>query len=772
MLDLALNPAIADLICDHADARTQLRLRRQRSNSKRDPNHYLDLLLEVEDKEKLEETVQQAFGREYFPLARAVMTKYDSLRELGIDFSDEQVQRMGDIAVNYQTNAGAKLFQRYLSNLNGNKAKSLVQILDILYSSKAEDDIPSLGTLDDHLLVRGLRETFRKNYFFSDRLVKLASLIKKRELLDEMVAEELGKENDEDRLNRFIELAGITGNFSAIENYAETEHADNIARQLEVLMMVYKENRDPQVKDKVENLAYRIIAENNLNREDGPMALKKMSGIMKLDHQRVLEETDKRAREALARWEEKDLVLVGDYATNDFIPLKTLCSYYGWGGNLDPLGPKGALRRLGDLATEIGALGQAEQFYASIEHGEGLYQLGKLHAEAGKQSKAFECFKKANLQRVNTNERLFYETITKGILPALIQGIDPEAVKEAVNTQIKPHLIRGIQVSERGCEIEFGSGNYTLAIKHNQSPSRNDIQDYAHGFVETETVKRYKTEKNFKAEKFWLQVLDGKVPIKRMLASNDRERKIQVETSHGVPLLELFEDIVGSNYTLWTGKSSLEMDKVVQDRRFRSYLGSANRIAQELYATINEKDLRPELERLGIPYKLDAEYIDERFVKFLRHIEDSELRRKVTNAQRKVTDCLVGNVKGLIHNDYSPRNLMAEDGNVVVIDHENYREGHPLMQIISLWTFPMVQYNGTPAEHWVKHIGGDDELIDSGIMFWSMRQANATAGKSHLQPYYDFFIERVAEKLEKKSRLSPYVDLLTDVVGLVGEVMK
>ncbi len=127
--------------------------------------------------------------------------------------------------------------------------------------------------------------------------------------------------------------------------------------------------------------------------------------------------------------------------------------------------------------------------------------------------------------------------------------------------------------------------------------------------------------------------------------------------------------------------------------------------------------------------------------------EDHPLRARIARRQRRIARDVLNHDGRIIHNDYSPRNLMVEDGNIVVIDHENYREGHPISQAISLTTYPQFENRSVMIGE-KQYFSVDDPMVQSLTAFWCIRQAGAIAKKPHLKSYFDWF----ARKLDIKTR--------------------
>ncbi|MDO8655950.1 MAG: phosphotransferase [Nanoarchaeota archaeon] len=329
-----------------------------------------------------------------------------------------------------------------------------------------------------------------------------------------------------------------------------------------------------------------------------------------------------------------------------------------------------------------------------------------------------------------TNDRLFYETIARRIIP-LAQKIDPKLLKQKINDTIKKFVVRDIAVTDKGMVIDFGVGFYQVVKGKQETVSRNSVENIAYGYLERDIHKRHQNEPELQVEQFWLGYLEGKAPVKRVLGR--RGDVLVLETSHGIPFLSAAEEV--------------KLDEL------QKYLRQAAMIADKLYQAVNNDDLVERLHEERIEFKLDKYAIDLRFDRFLDNVQNSKVREKIKKGRSKITEYLLESKAGITHADFSPRNLMIEDSRIVVVDHENYREGHPLSQIVSLVVYPYHLHNPQVGDfkpildEWAREYNVDEEGVRYQSLFWSIRQAGAIARKPELRPFCDFFVKEAEKAL-------------------------
>jgi len=273
--------------------------------------------------------------------------------------------------------------------------------------------------------------------------------------------------------------------------------------------------------------------------------------------------------------------------------------------------------------------------------------------------------------------------------------------------------------------------------------SRNSIQEVTYGYLERDIYKVHQNAEERRVEEFWLGHLEGKAPVKRVVGrQGDR---LVLETSHGLPLLTAAAEMSGEE--------------------LQEYVGRAAKAGNELYKAMNSgrlimaglwipNTLEKELERQGIEYKLDKDAIGMRFDRFLQSAE-GKLKDKVARVRDEVTESLIANATGMTHADFSPRNLMIEDDEILILDHENYRQGDPVSQVVSLVMYPYYFHNPDVSrykldctlEHWAGRYNVAKDELQHQKLFWGIRQAGAIAGRPELAKFHNYFTQEVEKAL-------------------------
>lgn len=719
-LNLTLDEDFVELLSLDADPLTRLQL--HQSDKLTAP--VLEALLEIGNKGELQQNIDHAF--ETGASVELVAKHYSAIKEVGIEFSESQVECMaGEVVGQRNKKADTELLRDYVAYCK-ERGETEQVYRAFNQSFVGEGDLTLLEGLDDTTLISYLHRMIKEWNQTHTAVRDVASLVEQKELLEDVVRKYLHLEHFACRFPSLMCIAEVTGNYEDIETHVDQN--EEISGKVKYYPILYGKTESPTTRQKLEDIACQAInAENCWLATNKWYVYREISELIKLNPERVIKEVDILARKILVELREggseepKRTLFRG---AGDEVPLRLFYSQVG-------MSCTQASERLGNIAMEAGMFKEALECYRCLGDNEWMYKKGLRLAEKRQYKWAFELFQGAHLEKVQTNDRLFYETIAQTILPVLLNGIDPELVKRKVNSKIKSNIIRDITVLDNSFTIDFGAGEYTLTIRKKEVVSRNDLHDYVHGYVERDTVKEYKTRKELEVDKFWTEFLQDKAPVKRVLGT--RGNLLQIETSPGIPFLAIADQLTREE--------------------LRDYLMKASAVAFGIYEVLQrhnpQGELTKELERRGMDYRLDKAHINERFERFLSTLDNPILRAKVREIQPDVTECLLTCGDGaIIDNDFAARNLMVEDGEIVVVDHENYRQGHPLQQIVSLVTSPYQHDMGDVLVEQARGYEVDNSFLPYATLLWSMRQAAFIASWDKGTPEaYDFFVGKIEEVL-------------------------
>lgn len=747
MLELGLDTAVMDLLCDGSDAQTRVSLRSEEPLTPA----FLEDLIAVGDVERIQELARPilaeyladpnqyaAVNAHKLAATKAIGRSYFRLQELGVEFSDDDIKAIGDsilargrlpsemAEIGPDPITKADLWVRYLPLFEGKERTArAVRVINAFQRNSSERESQKLN-LDDTTLLRAVRMAVRATRVdfnkpihlpvYKGTVQTLASLVEDKSQLQGIIPAFLKKGYD--NYDTVIELATVTGQFSELE--ATFDKKDSGFRQKHFLKL-YSASGDERFVPKIVQATFEIIESPSYNSLPYQSSLDEVMKAIDLDKERIERAGDKKTKVILRYYEksENPTKVAGPMALNVARHL------YKSAG----LSEGQVKQRVKGLSLEVGTLESARALHYGDN--EGLYQVGLRFAEQGNFKSALETFVEADLEEVNTNNRLFYETIARRIIPALMKdGVSPEQVQRAINKKVKRFVVRSIEVNGDNYYIDFGAGEYTLRVKNKEVASRNSIRIYSHGFEENQFSKELDDRAELEVEKFWISKVQDGIPVKRVVG--EYGNTLFLETSHGLPFTHL------------TGK--------IPAGELQKLSSKAAQIARQLYFHLyGEKcngNLIEELEARGIDYKLDHAFVESRFKRLYDGLpEDHPLRARIARRQRRIARDVLNHDGRIIHNDYSPRNLMVEDGNIVVIDHENYREGHPISQAISLTTYPQFENRSVMIGE-KQYFSVDDPMVQSLTAFWCIRQAGAIAKKPHLKSYFDWF----ARKLDIKTR--------------------
>ena len=159
----------------------------------------------------------------------------------------------------------------------------------------------------------------------------------------------------------------------------------------------------------------------------------------------------------------------------------------------------------------------------------------------------------------------------------------------------------------------------------------------------------------------------------------------------------------------------------------------------------DEANVRKGLDSRGIDYRFSESYFTERFDElkgYLEQLEDSRIDPETVGAvlkklpqYRRRTVAEFRKHKAIVPYDYAPRNMMVEN-EAVPIDHETYRQGHPVSVVVTLLNNPENGFrNGTYQS--LMHSGVEkleaegiqcpEKTIQASRIFWNARQARGLA---------------------------------------------
>lgn len=755
MLELELDDSLADFCQDVADPRTRITLH----GTKRLSAQFVQDLMEVGERQTLQERVTAVF-RQYRkdhnpdyhitdPL-KIIVGQYEALAEFGVKFECADIEVMGDYALKTASWGVEKhlfhemalpVISQYIDVCSGvKKTGAVIASVDALQRSGRRNEVVELA-LPQILVQKSLERIMLSLPYPKSRAAQveygeyitsvqgesirtLAELVEDKSVLTRMIRKRLRESNVQ--VDRMIPIAAATGDFADVEAFC---HTIGIHEEGVRIQQIYEISKAPHLLHRLENIAWQQIELEDFN-SHSMSVYPWIRKFVQMDDEKIRALADRKIKQAFPKMETMNLANHGALHGH----VRNLCYhldgamilYESLGMTENDIRP-----RIRDMALEANALKVASRLIVSFADEQAKYKLGLKFAEQGDYESAFRQFTYTNLERVPTNDRLFYETIARRIMPVLATGISPDHIKRKINSTIKKFCIRDITIADEHYVIDFGIGYFSVKAGKTNVVSRNGIQDVSYGFIVRDIHKKHRSEEELKAEKFWIDYLGDKAPVKKIVRALGNT--LVLETSAGIPLLDAAPDL-----------SVTELE---------AYLKKSSAVADRLYRTINEdKDVHGLLEEEGINYHLDAAAIDHRFDRFLKGVDDAPLQRKVKGIQARVKEYLLASKQGITHADFSPRNLMIEDSDIVVLDHENYREGHPISQIVSLVVYPYVLHSKAGdftgiLDHWAQEYGVGKEEIQLQKLYWSIRQAGAIAGKPKLSKFYDSFVQEVEKAL-------------------------
>ena len=362
-------------------------------------------------------------------------------------------------------------------------------------------------------------------------------------------------------------------------------------------------------------------------------------------------------------------------------------------------------RRAGDICFNIGRYDIAAAFYRRLkDNAKLLFDSAVEIAKKGDMESAFRIFEEADLTNVDTDRKEFYQIIGSSILSLFINGtmLDVSKIKEIYNSRIKKGLIESISVSggkdSLELRIDFGNRKIRYSRQRVDGECRNDVSIFTQsGISDNESaLKFYQDRTMAEAEAFWLSALEGKVPVERLVSS------------------ESFGNLRFNQIELCRGKHF--------ERAGYKMLKKAIDISFDLYDAVNSAEKG---KQHSSDYSLD--YIAERVSQF--GVDAKEIHA-----------ALKKEAKGIIHNDYAPRNLMVEDGKIVVIDHECYVNSNPVAMAVSLVYNPENNITDEERKELIDYARSkspcSDEYLEAAKLLWLCRQARRCNPKSKEYKWY------------------------------------
>lgn len=478
--------------------------------------------------------------------------------------------------------------------------------------------------------------------------------------------------------------------YSILEGWKEGSHEQKLGiKTYKAYMKIDREDAESRLFDLVVELIRRGQKSHLENLAD------KFSNIFTPERkQRVIEEADN----YISREARKPLGDYGRYLAD---------SAYLIAGIGKDESRRRVERHLVIADKEDVAISSHKYGFMNPDRWEKVYEIGLMASEEGLLDKAFKIFSDADLKDVNTNDNLFYNTIAKSILSGYMVNfsLNPDAVMNAINGEIKEGLVKKLEVSQDNSglkiDIEFDNTNVSYKQSVIEGEYRNKVSIFTQkGLGDKEVALKFYTDKSHSdAEAFWLKALEGKVSIEKLISSERFGRIFinQIEKSSG-------QDVKNASF-----------------ETLKDALNSGLR----LYDTVSSIDAPEE--------QVTLDYITERVSDFGINALD-------------IYSAITKEGIGMIHFDYAPRNLMVENSNVVIIDHECYKKGHPVMMAVSLLYNPDNQITDLQRDELIDNVREQypcsDELVSASKNLWLCRQARRCDVDSDEYKWYVGEMER------------------------------
>ena len=401
------------------------------------------------------------------------------------------------------------------------------------------------------------------------------------------------------------------------------------------------------------------------------------------------------------------------------------------------------------------SLQNAERLYDGVNDNNMLYRVGLRHAERGDIKTALEMFSRTNLADVDTHHDLFYHVIADSVFSfALLKpNFDPEGIRATINTVVKD-VIKSVTIQAEPFEVEvdFGDVYYTYT-REGAFRGRNHVDVFAKSKTTRQdtAIKTYTRRELQEAEAFWLTFLEDKVPLKRLLSTgrfdglyyNEIERcgAVSLASVLGIYRPEEREKVYASAINLLFGLGEA-LSKGREKIEAAEAAGTISTALQPAYLERKFTELYEHIHTFGS----DAarEVLDE-----LPHVHDDVMHTLLTN--RNV----------IVPHDYTPRNIMTENGALILIDHEDYKQGHVLTPVMAFARNPEIGSAHGGERKVIEHayrtmqkyeITTQPELAWAAGMFYSVRRAGALAveamhGNREARQHAEWHLERLREGL-------------------------
>ena len=257
--------------------------------------------------------------------------------------------------------------------------------------------------------------------------------------------------------------------------------------------------------------------------------------------------------------------------------------------------------------------------------------------------------------------------------------------------------------------------------------SRNHVEVFEDEDIQS-IIKVYPDKTNGLAEAFWLEFFDGKIPLKQLISSESYDGVIvnQIEKSKGPELTDALAN--------------------VHDKKEK--FEDAIMTLVEMYKLIAENPdyVKESLDRIGYDYSLGRDYFKQRFDELEQRLMALQGNKDVDQSAvkavlekmpeyRQKAEVLRDNITGIIPYDYAPRNMVLED-RFVPLDHECYKQGHPITAAVTLIKNPENDFS-KELEQYLLHfavynfstlgVNSPQEVIEASNIFWNARQARVLA---------------------------------------------
>jgi len=368
-----------------------------------------------------------------------------------------------------------------------------------------------------------------------------------------------------------------------------------------------------------------------------------------------------------------------------------------------------------------------------------LYELGLEYARNGEYGKAIDLFAQADLRGRATEDDAFFETIanTMFTINFFEPGYSLDKLKSMMNRRIKPGVVKRLFVSNGdGLVVDFGNVEYEYQKDQVSGKCRNDVSRFnvrvsdkeyvgstlvSHHNHKEVALKFYNDKKDAEKESAWLDFFEehGRKDTPRLVSSGG------------------FGDWHFNQIGMCEGMGFAEaISRARPDKRRRELVEWAADKSISLYQLAKKHEAEMK-KRTGMACSLSRHYYSERFDEFEKQLRQKgygELADKVSESKEQVFKVLFENRIGIIHNDYAPRNMLVIPGQeLVIIDHEDYAEGHPIIPVITFVKNPENRLSREDSERiilekmrWIASEGiasCNPDVIKAANIFWDCRQA-------------------------------------------------